>query len=115
MPSKVFNIRTTLAVGLAAAALSISPGSMAATVADGHQYAKPHRVYHQHALYKTRRWAAERQAETLPGGPEYDFLTRVPANAIRMPGYTYVPGVGILGESCDLPTSACPNQYRDIQ
>ena len=25
------------------------------------------------------------------------------------------PGVGILGESCDLPTSACPNEYRDIQ
>lgn len=39
----------------------------------------------------------------------------VPGNAIRMPGYTFVPGVGILGESCDLPTSACPNQYRDIQ
>ena len=32
-----------------------------------------------------------------------------------MPGYTFVPGVGILGESCDLPTSACPNEYRDIQ
>jgi hypothetical protein len=39
----------------------------------------------------------------------------VPANAIQMPGYTFVPGVGILGESCDLPTSACPNQYRDVK
>ena len=51
----------------------------------------------------------------LPYGPEYGFLTHLPPNAIRMPGYTYVPGVGILGESCDLPTSACPNAYRDIQ
>ena len=31
-----------------------------------------------------------------------------------MPGYVFVPGRGILGESCDLPTSACSNEYRDI-
>jgi hypothetical protein len=52
---------------------------------------------------------------TLPYGPEYGFLRHVPANAIRGPGYTFVPGVGILGESCDLPTSACTNEYRDVQ
>ena len=40
---------------------------------------------------------------TLPYAPEYGFLGHVPANAIRGPGYTFVPGVGILGESCDLP------------
>ena len=39
----------------------------------------------------------------------------IPPNAIRMPGYVFVPGVGILGESCDLPTSSCSNEYRDIQ
>jgi hypothetical protein len=50
---------------------------------------------------------------TLPYAPEYGFLRHVPANAIRGPGYIFVPGVGILGESCDLPTSACPNEYRD--
>ena len=22
---------------------------------------------------------------------------------------------GVLGESCDLPTSACTNEYRDVQ
>jgi hypothetical protein len=55
-------------------------------------------------------------APTLPHGPEYGFLKHVPPNAIRMPGgYIFVPGVGILGESCDLPTSACSNRYRDIQ
>jgi hypothetical protein len=55
-------------------------------------------------------------APTLPGGPEYGFLKHVPPNAIRMPGgYIFVPGLGILGESCDLPTSACSNRYRDIQ
>ena len=51
----------------------------------------------------------------LPYGPEYGFLRRVPPDAIVGPGYTFVPGVGILGESCDLPTSACPNEYRDVR
>ena len=45
-------------------------------------------------------------------GREYPYI---PPNAIRMPGYVFVPGVGILGESCDLPTSSCSNEYRDIQ
>jgi hypothetical protein len=72
-------------------------------------------------VHRARRLAADdrRQAfappPTLPYGPRYGFLRAVPPNAIRMPGYTFVPGVGILGESCDLPTSACPNEYRDIQ
>ena len=51
----------------------------------------------------------------LPYGTEYGFLRRVPPNAIVGPGYTFVPGVGILGESCDLPTSACTNEYRDVR
>jgi len=48
-------------------------------------------------------------------GPEYGFLRRVPPDAIVGPGYTFVPGVGILGESCDLPASACTNEYRDVR
>lgn len=116
MSSKVssFRIRATLAVGLTAAALSISLGSTVATAANGDKYATSHRGHHQRALYATHR-SPGRQAEALPHGPEYGFLSHVPANAIRMPGYTFVPGVGILGASCDLPTSACSNQYRDIQ
>jgi hypothetical protein len=67
--------------------------------------------------YKHRQPVAHyyRQSPALPYGPEYGFLTGVPPNAIRRPGYTFVPGVGILGESCDLPTSACSNEYRDVQ
>jgi hypothetical protein len=55
-------------------------------------------------------------SQRLPYGPEYGFLSHVPANAIRTPGGSiFVPGVGVLGESCDLPSSACTNEYRDIQ
>ena len=70
-----------------------------------------HGVQHAYATH----WTRFGQPATLPYGPEYGFLTHVPPNAIRTPGYTFVPGVGILGESCDLPTSACPNEYRDVQ
>ena len=30
-------------------------------------------------------------------------------------GYVFVPGHGILGEDCDMPTSTCPNELRDTQ
>lgn len=31
------------------------------------------------------------------------------------PGYVFVPGRGIPGEACNMPTSTCTNEYRDIQ
>lgn len=31
------------------------------------------------------------------------------------PGYVYAPGHGILDEACNLPSSTCPNEYRDIR
>jgi len=30
-------------------------------------------------------------------------------------GYVFVPGHGILGAACNLPTSTCENQYRDVR
>ena len=96
---------------LAAIAVSLSAQSAAAA---SHKRAAPvvHRVHHAYATYRSPQLA---HPATLPYGPEYGFLAHVPPNAIRMPGYTFVPGVGILGESCDLPTSACSNEYRDVK
>jgi hypothetical protein len=102
--TRSFKIRATRVVSLATAMLAISLGSPPATAANGDKYAKPHRVHRERALHATHR--------RLPYGPRYDFLSHIPADAIRMPGYTFVPGVGILGEPCDLPTSACPNADR---
>jgi hypothetical protein len=31
------------------------------------------------------------------------------------PGYVFVPGHGILDETCNLPTSTCTNEYRDVR
>jgi hypothetical protein len=93
---------------LAALALSLGAQSAAAANANQGRLGKP--VPHRY----THRGASVARPATLPYGPEYGFLRHVPANAIRGPGYTFVPGVGILGESCDLPTSACTNEYRDV-
>jgi hypothetical protein len=97
---------------LAAFALSPQSAAAASSYKGKHAATVVHRSYHGYAAYRGPRAA---HGETLPYGPEYGFLRQVPPNAIRMPGYTFVPGVGILGESCDLPTSACPNQYRDVK
>jgi hypothetical protein len=54
--------------------------------------------------------------------PLYGYYSRhgqyVPGAGDRLmygPGYAFVPGRGILDEACNLPTSTCPNEYRDIQ
>jgi hypothetical protein len=97
-------------------ALAMSLGSPVATAANGDRCTEPrHVVRHPRPLYATYGWPRGASPATLPQRPEYGFLDRVPPNAVRMPGYTFVPGVGILGESCDLPTSACSNEYRDVQ
>jgi hypothetical protein len=102
--------------GFLLAAISISLGAQSAAAAsDKYKAAVPivHRAHHNpYASYRAPRLV---RPEALPYGPEYGFLRSVPLNAIKMPGYTFVPGAGILGESCDLPTSACTNEYRDVQ
>ena len=92
------------------AAIVVAFGAQSALAAD--QARRSH-----HARYSSFNGLHMRyRPQTLPYSPEYGFLSHVPANAIRTPGgSTFVPGVGILGESCDLPSSACTNEYRDTQ
>jgi hypothetical protein len=54
-------------------------------------------------------------------GLSYGYYTRhgqyVPGAGDRLiqgPGYVYVPGHGILDEACNLPSSTCTNEYRDV-
>ena len=101
---------SVVAISLMAAATLVGTDSVAAANVRHvrHAYAGPH-YYYGASRARVAHGAA------LPYGPEYGFLRHVPPNAIRGPGYTFVPGVGILGESCDLPTSACTNEYRDVR
>jgi hypothetical protein len=96
------------------AAIVVAFPAQSALAADHTKHSHPawHSSFHHRYMSYRSPWYAP--SATLPYGPEYGFLRHVPANAIRGPGYTFVPGVGILGESCDLPTSACTNEYRDV-
>src|SRR5579864_3602722 len=108
------SFKATLCIGSATAALvmfSVSPPIAAATSDNA---ARLHRHRAHAAFYRahTAHRAPTYVGEALPPAPEYGFLTHVPPNAIRSPGYIFVPGKGILGASCDLPSSACTNEYR---
>ena len=93
---------------VAFAAIIVAFGAQSGVAAD---HAKRGHAARHSNMYMSYRGPSA----TLPYGPEYGFLAHVPANAIRGPGYIFVPGVGILGESCNLPSSACTNEYRDIR
>ena len=96
-----------LAVALAVS-LEASDAAAASAFEGKHVAFARHRVHHSRiTVYRDPRF---RRGVGWAG--QYRYL---PPNAVRMPGYVFVPGVGILGESCDLPTSSCPNEYRDIQ
>ena len=43
------------------------------------------------------------------------YAVGAPTPSDFAPGYVFVPGHGILGEDCDMPTSTCPNELRDTQ
>jgi len=117
MLSRILQRRISLLAAslIATAAVSIDGHSVASANVRHTRQAHISHTYprHAYASHKHGPWLAH--GGTLPYGPEYGFLRRVPPNAIGGPGYTFVPGVGILGESCDLPTSACTNEYRDVR
>jgi len=102
------NIFRAVSASVLALALSMSPGTpgaVAASAVKNKHAVTTQRVHRAYAMHRTRQFRSIDEARY--GG--------IPPNAIRMPGYVFVPGVGILGESCDLPTSSCSNENRDIQ
>jgi hypothetical protein len=73
--------------------------------------------YAPHRTKQSGRAAAYGPHFARRPAPIYGYAapSNLPAGAMVMPGYVFVPGRGILGEACNLPTSACPNTERDIQ
>ncbi len=104
MTHKIFRAVSASVLALALSVSLGAPGAVAASAAK-HKHATTQRVHHAYAVHRAR---------PLVTGDDGRYGD-IPPNAIRMPGYIFVPGVGILGESCDLPTSSCSNEYRDIQ
>jgi hypothetical protein len=69
-------------------------------------------IVHAHSLARHRHHLVRRELPSRQGS--YGR----PADGVRPyfgPGYVFVPGRGILDEACNLPTSTCPNEVRDIR
>lgn len=99
MSAKISGFALTIGAVIAALAVTLAPPSVAASRHRHHAVAV-HRVHRVYATHSRRRVARRPAAAVRPG---------------VAPGYVFVPGRGILGEACDMPTSTCSNQYRDVQ
>ncbi len=91
---------------VAALAVALGAPGAAAASRDRHHMATQ-RVHHAYAAH---RWH-----HVARGYPPLYGDAGIPPGAIVGPGYVFVPGRGILGEDCDMPTSTCTNEYRDVQ
>jgi hypothetical protein len=111
--------RSRILAGCTIAALAVAVTTQSAAAASTVKAHKVHRVYHayaaNHGYLVNRAYPAYGGYRFDPRNPEaYGYVTP-PPHSIVGPNYVFVPGAGILGESCDLPTSTCSNEYRDVQ
>jgi hypothetical protein len=81
-------------------------GAMAGPPAHRETSQLSHRLRHFAARHG--RYVARREAMPVFGRND------VPGYVYE-PGYIYLPKKGIVDEACNLPTSACPNEMRDVQ
>lgn len=65
---------------------------------------RAHSTYSRHHRHFGRR-----------DSPPFYGHAGLPPGALVEPGYVFVPGYGILGEDCNMPTSTCTNEYRDVR
>jgi len=99
-------ITLVLAASVAVVALG-SFGAAGAAERDRHHVNATH---HAHSTYPRRHRHFVRR--DLP--PFYGYAGAPPGARVE-PGYVFVPGYGILGEDCNMPTSICTNEYRDVR
>ena len=94
----------------------VGPGTISAALASNHHHS--HRV-HQTSAVQHRYFGrpAYGYFSTPPNGyaPLGQYVPGVNDRLIHGPGYVFVPGHGILDEDCNMPTSTCPNEYRDVR
>jgi hypothetical protein len=65
-----------------------------------------------YSMPQQRHWHVARRSFTRDFGGYYGYAVRPRASALRGPGYIYVPG--IVDGACNLPTSPCSNEFRNV-
>lgn len=109
------NLLFTAAVAAIVAPVVMTSDAMAGSSTStqfGERYARSgaHSVPQHHRQHAAHRTFTHRSNEAAAY-----YAVRPKVSVFRGPGYVYVPGKGIVDEACNLPTSACPNEMRDVQ
>ena len=98
----------TIVTLIASVVVSLGAGSAsAAAKRDRHAASAAHRVRDAERWHDPPRFVRRQ--------PMSDYDYNHPDESAGGPGYVFVPGRGILNESCNMPTSTCTNEYRDVQ
>jgi hypothetical protein len=79
----------------------------------GKQHARS--AAHCAAQHNRQRAAHRTFTDGFRHGAELYYPVRPKVLLFCGQGYVYVPRKGIVDEACNLPTSACPNEMRDVQ
>jgi hypothetical protein len=96
-----------------AVATIVAPGAMTTEAIAGSSEGREQDAHS--AAYSTpqqRRWHVAHRSFTHGFGGYYGSAVLPRASAFRVPGYIYVPG--IVDGACNLPTSACSNEFRNV-
>jgi hypothetical protein len=106
---RFIQMRLPVVVAIGIASLLVACGASGSAAASQDRHVRRHHAAAPHYGYGG------------PARPPYGYYTRhgqyVPGPGDRLiqgPGYVYVPGHGILDEACNLPSSTCTNEYRDV-
>jgi hypothetical protein len=99
-------IAPVVLVASVAVSLGASPAAAAAH-RDRHAASATHRGQ---SVRTAGRWHHRSYLVRRSPMPIYDYDHPNPSA-----GYVFIPGKGIAGESCNMPTSTCTNEYRDVQ
>jgi hypothetical protein len=109
------NILFAVAVAAIVASGPMTTEAMAGSPTDGRDQDAHFAAYSmpQHG----RRYVAHRSFRPGFGfgvgpAPAYGYAAPPRGPVFRGPGYIFVPRAGIVDEACNLPTSACSNQFR---
>jgi len=109
--NKCFSLMACVSI----ASLFIEPGTISVAAASNHHPHRVHRTSAVHHRYFDRPEYGYYNTPPYGYAPLGQYVPGVSDRLIHGPGYVFVPGHGILDEDCNMPTSTCPNEYRDVR
>jgi len=96
------------AASVVAVVLAFSPNGTIAAPRHHH-----HRSIVVHPHHYANGWPPYAVARRWPR--EYGYVSPSEVPRVMPGGYVYLPGHGIVGSPCNMPDSACTNDYRTVR